>query len=95
MKSEAGYPLEVDEEAIEATGAKLFYAAVDLRDDGLYTGTSRSLGIIGVGDSLSEAEQKAEAALAHVKGHIFMRHDIGTPEAIERKIERLKGIRGY
>ncbi|MCK5024455.1 MAG: phosphoribosylamine--glycine ligase, partial [Thermoplasmata archaeon] len=94
VKSEAGYPLEVDEAAIEAAGAKLFYAAVDLRDDGLYTGTSRSLGIIGIGDTLSEAEQKAEKGLEHVKGHIFMRHDIGTPEAIERKIERLKGIRG-
>jgi len=93
VKSEAGYPLEVDEKAIEAAGAKLFYAAVDLRDDGLYTGTSRSLGIIGIGHDLSEAEQKAEKALQHVKGHIFMRHDIGTPEAIERKIERLRSIR--
>ena len=94
VKSEAGYPLKVDEEAIEAAGAKLFYAAVDLRDDGLYTGTSRSLGIIGIGDTLSEAEQKAEKGLEHVKGHIFMRHDIGTDEAIKSKIERLKGIRG-
>ena len=82
VKSEAGYPLEVDEEAIAAAGAKLFYAAVDLREDGLYTGTSRSLGIIGVGDNLSEAEQRAEAGLRHVKGHVFMRHDIGTPEAV-------------
>ena len=95
VKSEAGFPLHVDEAAIEAAGARLYYAAVDQRDDGLYTGTSRALGIVGIGDTLSEAEQKAENALAHVKGHVFMRHDIGTAEAIERKIQRLKEIRGY
>lgn len=93
IKSEAGFPLEIDEAAIEQAGAKLFYAAVDQREDGIYTGTSRSLGIVGIGDTLSEAEQKAESALAHIKGNVFMRHDIGTAEAIKRKIERLRSIR--
>jgi len=95
VKSEGGHPLEVDETAIQNAGAKLFYASVDLREDGLYTGTSRSLAVVGIGDNLSEAEEKAEKALQHVKGHVFMRHDIGTPEAIERKISRLKSMRGY
>ena len=94
VKSEGGHPLEVDEKAIAEAGAKLFYASVDLRDDGLYTGTSRSLAVVGIGDNLSEAEEKAETALEHVNGHIFMRHDIGTPEAIQRKISRLQSIRG-
>jgi phosphoribosylamine--glycine ligase len=93
IKSEAGFPLHVDEEAIENAGARLYYAAVDQRPDGLYTGTSRALGVVGIGESIPDAEQKAEKALAHVKGHVFMRHDIGTAEAIERKIERMKGIR--
>jgi len=94
VRSEAGYPLKIDEAAIEAAGARLFYAAVDLRDDGLYTGTSRSLGIVGIGDNIHDAEQKAEAALGHVSGHIFMRHDIGTDAAIQAKIKRLRDIRG-
>ncbi len=92
-KSEAGYPLQVDEKAIEDAGARLYFAAVDQRPDGLYTGTSRALGIVGIGDTLAEAEQKAENALAHIDGHVFMRHDIGTAEAIERKIKRMKEIR--
>ncbi|MBU4031633.1 MAG: phosphoribosylamine--glycine ligase [Candidatus Thermoplasmatota archaeon] len=93
VKSEAGHPLHVNEKAIEEAGARLYYAAVDQRDGGLYTGTSRALGVVGIGDTISEAEQKAERALAHVKGHVFMRHDIGTAEAIEKKIERMKRIR--
>ncbi|MDD4308502.1 MAG: phosphoribosylglycinamide synthetase C domain-containing protein, partial [Thermoplasmata archaeon] len=93
VKSEAGHPLHVDEKAIVKAGAKVYYAAVDQRADGIYTGTSRALGIVGIGDTISEAEKKAEKALTHVKGHVFMRHDIGTDLAINKKVERMKKLR--
>lgn len=93
VKSEAGHPLHVDEKAIVNAGAKVYYAAVDQRADGIYTGTSRALGIVGIGDTISEAEKKAEKALTHVKGHVFMRHDIGTDLAINKKVERMKKLR--
>lgn len=93
VKSEAGFPLHVDEKAIEDAGARLYYAAVDQRPDGLYTGTSRALGIVGIGNSIFEAEAMAEKAISHVRGNVFMRHDIGTKEAIERKIRRMNGLR--
>jgi phosphoribosylamine--glycine ligase len=93
VKSEAGHPLHVDEKAIAGTGSRLYYAAVDQRADGIYTGTSRALGIVGIGDTIHDAEEKAEKALAHVKGHVFMRHDIGTDGAIQRKIARMNRIR--
>jgi phosphoribosylamine--glycine ligase len=93
VKSEAGHPLHVDEGAIEKAGAKLFYAAVDRRPEGIFTGTSRALGIVGIGASIHEAEEKAERALAHVKGHVFMRHDIGTDQAILTKMARMREIR--
>ncbi len=93
VRSEAGYPMQVDEKAIEKAGARLYYAAVDQRPDGIYTGTSRALGIVGIGDTIHEAEQKAGAALAHVKGHVYMRHDIGTDKAVQRKIQRMNELR--
>jgi phosphoribosylamine--glycine ligase len=93
LKPEAGCPLHVDQSAIEAAGARLYYAAVDKRHDGLYTGTSRALGIVGIGSSIEEAQAIAENALAHVSGNIYMRHDIGTGKAIRRKVERMAGIR--
>jgi len=94
IKSEAGFPLEVDEQGIVNAGAKYFYAAVNEDQGKLFTTSSRSVGIVGIGANLSEAEQKAESALGYVKGNVFMRHDIGTPEAIERKMVRMIGIRG-
>jgi phosphoribosylamine--glycine ligase len=93
VKSEAGFPLEVDETAIASTGSHLYYASVDERKDGLYTGTSRSLAVVGTDVTIPEAEKKAEAALAYVKGNIFMRHDIGTAEAIDGKVNRMREIR--
>jgi phosphoribosylamine--glycine ligase len=68
---------------------------VDQRADGIYTGTSRALGVVGIGDTIHDAEEKAEKALSHVKGHVFMRHDIGTDEAIQRKIARMNRIRQH
>jgi phosphoribosylamine--glycine ligase len=93
VKSEAGYPLTVDEKAIGDAGARFYYAAVDQRPDGIFTGTSRALGIVGIGETLHEAELASERALAHVKGHVYTRHDIGTDEAIRRKVERMAMIR--
>jgi len=93
IKSEAGRPLHVDEDAIEKAGARLYYAAVDQRPDGIYTGTSRALGVVGIGSTIHEAEQVSEKAVAHVKGHVYMRHDIGTDKAIQRKIQRMKELR--
>ncbi len=87
-------PLEVDEEAIESAGAELFYASVDFREDRLYTTTSRSLAVVGIADKLEDAEAASEKALSHIKGeNIQMRHDIGKPESIRRKVEHMESIR--
>jgi phosphoribosylamine--glycine ligase len=94
VKSKSGVEVKFDEKAIEAEGAELFYASVNEEGGKVYTTTSRSLGIVGIADNLKEAERTAEKALGHVKGEgIFMRHDIGKPEAIKKKIENMKKVR--
>ena len=91
----SGAELEIDEEAIEAEGAQLFYASVDEKDGKIYTTTSRSLAVCGYSEKLEEAESASERALSHVKGDkVHMRHDIGKPESIERKVEHMKMIKG-
>jgi phosphoribosylamine--glycine ligase len=92
-KSKAGVRLEVDEAGIAKAGAELFWAAVDERADGIFTTTSRALAVVGIADTLAKAEATAEAGLAHVKGEVFVRHDIGTSKAIQRKVERMKTLR--
>jgi phosphoribosylamine--glycine ligase len=95
LKSLVGEKVYVDKEAICSTGSKLFYASVNKGNDYVYTTSSRSLAVVGISDSLSNAENICEEALRHVKGdHIFIRHDIGKSELIEKRIKHMNKLRG-
>jgi len=68
---------------------------VNKENDDIYTTSSRSLAVVGVADTLSDAEKICEEALIHVKGdHIFIRHDIGTSELIEKRVRHMNELRG-
>jgi phosphoribosylamine--glycine ligase len=90
---EAGALVKVDEES--AGEAILFYASVDERDDGIYTTTSRSFALVGVADTITEAEEIAEDALA-VAGEegLRIRHDIGKPDLVQQRIDHMAELRG-
>ncbi|UCE39483.1 MAG: phosphoribosylamine--glycine ligase [Thermoplasmata archaeon] len=94
VESLVGEKVVVDEAEIENSGAELFFASVNQRDDQIYTTSSRSLAVVGIDDSIFDAEKIAENALSHVKGNVFMRHDIGKKELIEKRIEHMKELRG-
>jgi phosphoribosylamine--glycine ligase len=88
-----GAKVTIDEDS--AGDALLFYASVDEREDGIYTTTSRSFAVVGVADSITEAEEVAEAALqrAGTEG-LRVRHDIGKPDLVEKRIDHMKELRG-
>ncbi|MCI0482774.1 MAG: phosphoribosylamine--glycine ligase, partial [Candidatus Dadabacteria bacterium] len=90
----AGTEIKIDTGAIAEAGAELFYASVNEESGRIYTTTSRALGVLGISDTIYGAERVCESALRHIKGDVFMRHDIGTKEAIDRKVARMKNIRG-
>ncbi|MBN1109906.1 MAG: phosphoribosylamine--glycine ligase [Methanomassiliicoccales archaeon] len=93
-KPQAGTPINVDEGAIVKAGATVYYAAVDEREGKVYTTTSRSLGVVGVAETIERAEEVCEAGLAHVKGDVFVRHDIGRGELLRRRVEHMRQVRG-
>ncbi|MFQ5800899.1 MAG: phosphoribosylamine--glycine ligase, partial [Candidatus Hydrothermarchaeales archaeon] len=94
IKSVSGQKLEVDEKAIEDAGALLYYAAVNEEDGQIFTTTSRSVGVVGIADTIVDAERTCEEAIQHISGdHIYHRKDIGTRELIERKLKSLKALR--
>jgi phosphoribosylamine---glycine ligase len=94
-KSMAGEKIYVDENNIEKTGSKLFYASVNKMNDFITTTTSRSLAVVGISNQLSEAEKLCEESLKHIKGdHIFIRHDIGTENLLNKKITHMNKILG-
>lgn len=89
----AGEQLKVDEESIRRTGARLYFAAVDQRDGKIFTTTSRSLAVVGIADDLATAEAMSEEALAFVSGSFYARRDIGKPEVVVRKTQRMNALR--
>jgi len=94
-KSMVGEPIYVNEEAIHKTGARLFYASVNKKENHILTGSSRSLAVVGIHDDLDEAEKISEHALSFIKGdHLFIRHDIGTKQLLKKRIDHMNDIRG-
>jgi len=98
----AGYPenpksnqrITVDEEKINELGALVYYAAVNDENGKVYTSSSRAVGIVGVADTISDAEKIAEQAVGCVKGDVIHRKDIGTDALIRKRIKHMKTLRG-
>ena len=88
---DAGAAIAVDEESVG--DALLYYASVDERDEGLYTTTSRSFAVVGRGDSIAAAERQAEAGLSAAGDGLRIRHDVGTADLVERRIEHMNELR--
>jgi phosphoribosylamine--glycine ligase len=88
---EAGAEIDVD---IGGDGDTLvFYASVDARDGKLYTTTSRSVAVVGLGDTISEAEERAEDALGGVGDGLRVRHAIGKPDVVQKRVDHMKEVR--
>ena len=94
VKSVSGKEITVDEEGIAASGSVVYYANVDQKDGKLLTGTSRSIGVVGVGDTIDEAEKNCEKALGYVRcDHVFVRHDIGTRRLVQQRVDHMQKLR--
>jgi len=99
-----GYGLPKDHPDAQSTSAKidvgdvgdarLYYASVDRKADGLYMTSSRAIGVVGIAASLDEAERIAESAVSAVKGPVDHRPDIGTKALIQRRIDHMQRLRG-
>jgi phosphoribosylamine--glycine ligase len=89
---QAGARVNIDEKS--AGDALLFYASVDEREDGIYTTTSRAFAVVGVADTITEAEAIAGEALA-VAGDegLRVRHDIGTPDLVKQRVDHVARLR--
>ncbi|MFB6301029.1 MAG: phosphoribosylamine--glycine ligase [Halobacteriales archaeon] len=89
----AGTKISVNEDNVGA--AQLFYASVDERSDGLYTTTSRAFAVVGIDQTITAAERIAESGLAAAdEDGLDIRHDIGKPELIQKRIEHMHSLRG-
>ncbi len=90
----ANQPIKVDEKSIADLGGNVYYAAVNQKDDVVYTSSSRALGVVAAGNTIGEAEEICEKATQFVKGDLYHRRDVGTEKLLQKRIDHMKVIRG-
>jgi phosphoribosylamine--glycine ligase len=86
--------IEVDAAAIDELGVHLRYGAVEAAGPGRFKmSTSRALALVGEASAIHEAASRVEAALAHVRGTYYLRHDIATKADLSARVEHLRRLR--
>jgi len=93
-----GYPNNpVKDEQIDISKIKnpdgLFYASVNIQNGKLVEAGSRTVAIVGMANSISNAEKIAEKEVSAIAGPLFHRSDIGTDMVIQKRINHMKSIR--
>lgn len=93
-----GYPDNpVKHKKIDVSGVEnpkqLYLASIHEQEGCLYATGSRAAAVVGIANTLSEAEQMAEKEIQQIKGSLFHRPDIGTPELISRRILNMQMLR--
>jgi phosphoribosylamine---glycine ligase len=91
----AGRPIEIDDFNIKRAGGMVYMGNIEQKPyGGLETMTSRTVGVLGEGPTLDIANAVCEASLRHVHGKdLAVRHDIGTPELVARRVEHMNRLR--
>ena len=74
--------------------ARIYYGDIaEAADGSLHLGGSRTAGIVGIGDTIGEAQKIAERLCAQVQGPVRYRKDIGTEELVGKRVEMMRQIR--
>ena len=92
-----GYPDNPTKDSVvdiaDINKALLFYSSVYEKDNKIYTTGSRAIAILGIADTIREAEIIAESGLSGLRGKLYCRHDIGTDELIQKRIDHMEELR--
>ena len=75
-------------------GVAIFLSAVDVRAGELIATGSRTVAIVATAETLAEAEAECERAAAIIPGPFFHRRDIGTADALARRVHHMRSLRG-
>ena len=84
-----GEPIDVSE--VENPNG-LFYASVDFKGTSLVEAGSRTVAVVGISNTISEAEKIVEKEVSAIEGPLFHRTDIGTEAMIQKRINHMNSI---
>ncbi len=93
-----GYPdSPVKGEPIDVSNVKnldgLFFASVDFKGTSLVEAGSRTIAMVGVADTISDAEALAEKEVSSISGPLFHRTDIGTDKIVQKRVDHMNSLR--
>jgi len=74
-------------------GVTMYLGAVDVKDGELVATGSRTVGVVGVAETIADAENICENVVQEIPGRFFHRADIGTAELIAKRVEHMKAVR--
>ena len=89
--SEKGFVVDIS--SVDSS-VYLFMGSVDEKDGKLIATGSRTIAVLGVGDTINDAEILAQKAVNEIKGSLFHRPDIGTKDLINKRIVHMNELRG-
>ena len=67
---------------------------MDVRAGELIATGSRTVAIVGQGQTLAEAEAMCERFASSIPGPFFHRRDIGTAESLASRVQHMRSLRG-
>ena len=93
-----GYPdSPVKGEPIDVSKVKnldgLFYASVDIQNGQLVEAGSRTVAVVGMAETISDAEKITEKEVSAVSGPLFHRKDIGTDDVVKKRVDHMNSLR--
>ena len=93
-----GYPDDpIKGEVIDVSSVSdpdsLFFASVDIDNERLIEAGSRTVAVVGIADSIADAEKIAEEEISRVKGPLFHRKDIGTTKLVKQRVDHMGTLR--
>ena len=71
----------------------LFYASVDIQNGQLVEAGSRTVAVVGIADTISDAEKIVEKEVSSIGGPLFHRKDIGTDSVIQKRIDHMNQLK--
>ncbi len=86
-----GDPVSLPE--ILLPGVSLFLSAVDIRAGELIATGSRTVAVVARAHTVAEAEAACERFASIIPGPFFHRKDIGTPAALNARVQHMRTLR--
>jgi phosphoribosylamine--glycine ligase len=91
-KNERGQPVSFPD--IPSSTARIYYGDIAEADNNdLLLGGSRTAGIVGIADTIDEAQRTVCSLCEQVKGPVRFRADIGTDQLIRQRIDFMHSLR--